>query len=146
MKAAQIGLTTLEFLKCFYDAKNYKMDMIYCVDEETEILTKRGFVFQDDLQLHDKIITLDKTGTVQWSELDEIFRKEVDMDCLEFNARNFNALVTPNHRWLLQPYRGAGEMFFRETEEMIGRYARIPKTLGNAVTVNVIREIIKKLQ
>jgi len=129
MKAAQIGLTTLEFLKCFYDAKNYKMDMIYCVDEETEILTKRGFVFQDDLQLHDKIITLDKTGTVQWSELDEIFRKEVDMDCLEFNARNFNALVTPNHRWLLQPYRGAGEMFFRETEEMIGRYARIPKTL-----------------
>jgi len=129
MKAAQVGLSTLSILKNHYDAKRRKIDIIYCVDEETEILTQRGFLKQENLQSDDVILTLSKKGTTQWSQLQEVFRKRVDMDCIEFNARNFNALVTPNHRWLLQPYRGSGAMFFRETKDMVGRYARIPKAM-----------------
>ena len=129
MKAAQVGLTTAEMLKNHFDAKQYNMDIIYCVDEETEILTKRGFVFNSGLLDNDEIVTLSESGSVQWSKMDEIFRKTVDMDCVEFDARNFNALVTANHRWLLQPYRGSGDMFFRETKDMVGKYARIPKSL-----------------
>ncbi len=131
MKPAQVGLSTLEVLKNIRDAEKQKMDIIYCVDEETEILTQRGFLRQENLQLDDVIATLSKQGRTQWSKLQEIFRKDVDMECIEFAARNFNALVTPNHRWLLQPYRGSGQMFFRETKDMIGKHARIPKSVND---------------
>jgi len=129
MKAAQVGLSTASILKNHYDAKRRKIDIIYCVDKETEALTQRGFLKQENLQSNDIILTLSKQGTAQWSPLQEVFRKDVDMDCIEFEARNFSALVTPNHRWLLQPYRGNGNMFFRETRDMIGKYARIPKSV-----------------
>uniref|UniRef100_A0A6H1ZQB4 Putative terminase n=1 Tax=viral metagenome TaxID=1070528 RepID=A0A6H1ZQB4_9ZZZZ len=131
MKAAQVGMSTCQILKNHRDAKRYKMDIIYCVDEETEILTQRGFLRQENLKSNDIILTLSKKGKTQWSPLQEIFRKEVAMECIEFNARNFNAVVTPNHRWLLQPYRGSGQMFFRETKDMIGKYARIPKSVDD---------------
>ena len=134
MKAAQVGLTTSEMLKNHFDAKVHKMDIIYCVDEKTEILTKRGFLYQNELTEKDKILTLSIKGKSQWSRLKEIFRKEVNMECIEFKARNFNAIITPNHRWLLQPYRGTGKMFFRETKDMIGKYARIPKSVEIGAT------------
>jgi len=131
MKAAQVGMSTCQILKNHRDAKNHKMDIIYCVDEETEILTQRGFLFNQDLTDDDYILTMSVEGKVAWLHPEYVFRKEVDMDCTLFEARNFNALVTPNHRWLLQPYRGSGSMFFRETKDMVGKYARIPKVVND---------------
>lgn len=137
MKAAQVGMTTCEFLKNHYDAKHFKMDIIYCVDDQTEILTQRGFLYQNELKDDDIILTIDKNYNSQWSDLQEVFRKEVDIECAEFDTRNFNALVTLNHRWLLQPYRGNKPMFFRETKDMVGRYAKIPKCVyKGGTTIN----------
>lgn len=45
MKAAQVGLTTLEFVKSFYDAKQYKMDIIYTLPTENDMRIMVGGKF-----------------------------------------------------------------------------------------------------
>ncbi len=42
MKAAQVGLTTAEILKNHYDAKHYKMDIIYTLPTDTDVKVMVG--------------------------------------------------------------------------------------------------------
>ena len=126
IKGAQVGLSTLEVIKNFYDAYKNTMDIIYCADEKTEVMTRRGFLYQHEVLDTDEILTLGLDNVTRWTKPDFVFRKEVDMECIEFNQRNFNALVTKDHRWLVKQYQG-DELYFTDTQSMVGKYLKIPK-------------------
>lgn len=73
----------------------------YCVDETTDTLTKRGWVSGDDLKETDEILSYDSaSGNLVWSTINSIYRNEYDGDMFRMTARGFDALVTPNHKWV----------------------------------------------
>jgi len=47
-------------IKSLYIAKHKRMNIIYCVDKETEILTRRGFLKQEDLNIQDEVLSIDE--------------------------------------------------------------------------------------
>ncbi len=99
-KAAQVGFSTMAILKTIYAAVKRKYNVIYCVDEETELLTSIGWKRYDQLRLGQRILVLDMNkGKSRWARVKEIFKKQVDDELLSFEGRNFSALTTKDHRW-----------------------------------------------
>ena len=71
----------------------------YCVDDTTEALTQRGWVNQSDLSENDKILSFDGDSLV-WSDVISIYRGQYDGNMFRMTAVGFDALVTPNHKWV----------------------------------------------
>jgi hypothetical protein len=74
----------------------------YCVDGQTEALTKRGWVFGEDLTEDDIILSVDPLdGVSKWSKVKSIYRdKNYDGMMHYLTNKNINALVTPGHKFL----------------------------------------------
>jgi hypothetical protein len=129
MKAAQVGYSTLANIKPFFLMEKRKMDVIYCVDLETEALTKRGFVSGRDITEDDEIMTLGLDGIARWHKVQEIFRKKVTTTMYRYKARNFDAVATEDHRWIVQDARG--KMSFVESKDLHKKTLFIPKRIPN---------------
>lgn len=126
-KPAQIGATTAQIFKTFWGMKRWGLDSIYCVDKETKCLTKRGFKYYHELKQDDLLMTLNiDSGLSEWQEIDELFVKDVETTMYEFEARNFNAFVTENHRWYVHDKNKNYSVV--ETKDMHKRVQYIPKT------------------
>lgn len=134
-KCAQIGCSVIYTLKAYYASDKGRFNVIYCVDEQTEILSKRGWLKYKDLTLNDKILTLSKDdGKSRFTKVEEIFQKEVKMDLVSFEGRNFSALTTPNHRWIVRKGYGKDEsLFFDITENIHKKYYFIPKRADKVI-------------
>jgi len=127
LKAPQIGMTVLEVIKSLYVAKKLGRDIIYCVDTETEALTLRGFLSYKDLTLEDYLLTLSLNGSAHWSKVEEVFVNDVETTMYEYDARNFNAFVTENHRWIV--HNEKGEYSITTSDKLTKQNLFIPKTV-----------------
>ena len=75
----------------------------YCVDEETEMLTKRGWLRWDQVTTDDIAMSCDtKTMEMKWSPIHEIYRAPFDGNMFHLTGNGLDALVTPHHRFLTQ--------------------------------------------
>lgn len=75
-----------------------------CFDGETEILTRKGWVRFDQLELGMSVAQYDKDSTeITWTSLREgtIVRKHFKGEMVSLRRRNIDLLVTPDHRLLL---------------------------------------------
>ena len=74
-----------------------------CLDAETEALTKRGWVKGFDLTLEDEILTKNiDTGYLEWQKPTDLkFYPDYEGPLVEFKTKNFSAISTPDHRWLI---------------------------------------------
>ncbi len=131
LKAPQIGMTTINLLKTFYVAKKLHRDIVYCVDTKTEALTKRGFLSYDQITLSDELLTLSLDGKTQWSRVKEIFSKDVTTTMYDYSARNFNALTTHNHRWIV--HNKKGDYRITTSEKLHKENYFIPKIITNDI-------------
>lgn len=95
----------------------------YCVDEETELLSRRGWLRHNEAKEGDFIWTL-KDGRGEWAEVEEVFAAPYEGPMIRMTGRSMSALVTPNHRWLV--HRN-GRWYWRETTELAGD-DRLPLT------------------
>lgn len=70
-----------------------------CVDEETELLTKRGWLKYHEIKKEDLIYSFDdiKEKGV-WSSINNIIIKDYDEDLIELKGTQCDMLMTPNHR------------------------------------------------
>lgn len=69
-----------------------------CFDDETEILTKRGWLLFKDLRQEDWAATMTKQGHIfQWQQPDEITALDYKGAMYHFKARTLDLRVTPNH-------------------------------------------------
>ena len=76
----------------------------YCLDETTEILTRRGWLTHDELTNDDQCLGIDPvTQEIKWQEVESIHRFEHDGTLVHWqNSHGFDALGTANHRWLME--------------------------------------------
>lgn len=82
-----------------YEAKG-KTAEYYCADTETEVLSKRGWLKHDQLNVGDTIYTVNiDTGFAEWQDVNEVFAKHYDGNLVSMESRHISAFVTPNHRW-----------------------------------------------
>lgn len=74
---------------------------LYCVDDQTEALTARGWVSGEDLREDDTILSMRPDGVLAWSSISSIFRKQYKGKMHRLTKNNIDALVTPNHKFSL---------------------------------------------
>lgn len=73
-----------------------------CVDEKTEILTNRGWKKYNTILMSDKVQTYNiEKDRMEWKPLTGFYLNEYSGKMVELNIRSFNALVTPEHKWVV---------------------------------------------
>lgn len=74
----------------------------YCVDEQTEALTQRGWLKYNEISKNDVILSYDiKTNNLTWSKIEDIFINEkYDGKMHKLTNQGLDALVTPGHRFV----------------------------------------------
>jgi len=74
----------------------------WCKDDQTEILTQRGWLRQDQLRIGDMALTLQQSGLSEWQPVLDIYRADViDEPMLSMEAASHSSLSTAGHRWLV---------------------------------------------
>lgn len=72
----------------------------YCVDTETEALTKRGWLNHAQITTDDTILSMDpETGDLVWSPVREVFRKKFTGKMFHLTVAGMDALVTWGHKF-----------------------------------------------
>lgn len=73
----------------------------YCVDQETEALTQRGWVKGEDLRMTDLVVSAKQDGELTWSPVEAIYLDEYQGPMYRVKSRGIDALVTPGHKFVL---------------------------------------------
>ncbi|WP_051072975.1 N-acetylmuramoyl-L-alanine amidase [Nocardiopsis valliformis] len=77
------------------------VDIGYCVDEETEILTEDGWRAFRDIEVGDTVLTLDhEAGVSQWQPLQAVnVFPAMPRELIKMEGREHSSLTTAQHRW-----------------------------------------------
>lgn len=80
------------------------LDIQFCADEETEILTVEGWKRHDELRVGEHVLTLNHdTGLAEWQPTDAVNVFDVvDQEMLSMEGKAHSSLTTLNHRWLVE--------------------------------------------
>lgn len=113
-----------------YDHKKYKavwmgMDVGFCVDTETEIFTRRGWLNWDEVKEGDETLAINPdTGASEWSPITGIYREAFEsVPMVKIQGQAFSAMTTPHHRWLT--CNGSGNWKWEQTRTLKSKQ-RIP--------------------
>lgn len=80
----------------------------FCYDEKTEVLTSRGWLGFDKIDIdNDLIATVSDVGVLEYHAPSNVVWERYEGEMIKFSGRSFNLLVTPNHR-MYAARRGAG--------------------------------------
>jgi hypothetical protein len=87
----QVGTKRLQFVLAYY-----------CYSDDTEVLTKRGWLkFQETNETDDFATRQIQTGIFEWQKAYDTFYKHYDGEMIHFKGQSLDLLVTPNHRMLV---------------------------------------------
>lgn len=79
-------------------------DIEGCYSDDTEVLTKRGWLHHGQVTLSDDVACFDPvTSAVVYHQPSNILRKEFDGDLFHFKGYGYDLAVTPQHRMLVKP-------------------------------------------
>src|SRR5574343_673803 len=72
-----------------------------CYDDQTEVLTDRGWILFKDLTYSDNIAAIDKLNrTINWETPIYIYKNNYTGTMYYFESSHINFCVTPKHRFL----------------------------------------------
>lgn len=75
----------------------------WCADEETEVLTRRGWLRFDEVEPGDEAWSIDpETREASWGLVADVYRKHRRRTMVRLSAQTHDSLTTPDHRWLTQ--------------------------------------------
>lgn len=106
---------------------------VFCVDDQTEALTRRGWKKHSEITTDDEVLGIDSTTkVVEWQPVLSMHRFDYEGDLVHWtNSHGFDALTTPNHRWLTAHRDSDGYSHFdapgrfMTTEELSGSNKQI---------------------
>jgi hypothetical protein len=112
---------------------------VYCVSADTQALTKEGWKYQQDITTDDFVLGIDPdTKEVSWQPVLSMHRFDYNGELIHWkNSYGFDALTTPNHRWLTAHRDRNGNSHFDApgrfmlTEELSGSNKQIITGGGN---------------
>lgn len=89
-------------------AQNGRVPSLYdcegCYTDDTEVLTRRGWLHHGQITLSDDVACFDpKSNDVVYLQPSHILRKEHDGEILRFKGYGYDLAVTPGHRMLVKP-------------------------------------------
>jgi len=87
--------------KDFTDAFSLFLMRKTCLDEQTEILTRRGWVGFPKLADGDEVATRSADGRFEWQKPTDHIAEPYNGDMVAFKSNSLDLLVTPDHRMLL---------------------------------------------
>ena len=94
------GLQTYEGYLSYLKSGGDNSANYWCVDEQTQIMTRRGWLMRDELGKGDFIYTLNaKTGLAEWCKIEGKYQKQFEGKLISMEGRGFSALTTHDHRW-----------------------------------------------
>lgn len=105
----------------------------FCYDEKTRAVTNEGLKGYAELEKGDTVFSYDfGSGKVIESKVDDVFVFDYNGKMINFESRNANLLVTPNHRMLVNSLSSGDNRYvkpvFRTAEECLQRkYTVIPR-------------------
>ena len=79
-----------------------------CFDDKTEILTKNGYKFFDELNEDDLIATLAENDNIEYHNYNEYISYHYEGDMILGETTKFNFCVTPNHKMYVSMGYGTG--------------------------------------
>jgi len=103
-----------------------------CYDDNTRVLTDRGFKFFKDVDIYvDRFATLNLiTNKVEYQSASAYIGEQYSGDMYSLKSKDFDLLVTPNHNMLLfNHYKKVN--YLRKMENCPGSFAIPQNTLGN---------------
>ena len=108
----------------------------YCVDTETEILTKRGWLDYKELVSGDIAYSINpSTGLGEWKSVSEVnIFESKSRKMLKFEHQTFSSLTTLNHNWLYKDWKG--DFKFRSSSDL-REGNRIPRSASLDTTTKV---------
>lgn len=98
-----------------------------CYDAATEVLTRAGWKFWQDVRAEDQFACLDDNEVLQWHRPKTLYGFDYDGELLAFESSMIDLLVTPNHNmWVFDHDKRAPESrrwkFLRAVGLTNGRY------------------------
>lgn len=99
-----------------------------CVDDQTEALTRRGWVSGHEMLPGDEVLGLNReTGRTEWVPVDDVARYDVqDEDLVRLQGRAHSSLTTSNHRWWVTRAHDRNDLGRWRTSNEITTEDRIP--------------------
>jgi hypothetical protein len=97
----------VQAIQRFHMRDNGWLDIAYCADAETEILTKRGFLPFAELSPSDEVLTLNHfRGVAEWQGLlaINVFDRSTPRKMILMEGASHSSLTTPHHRWPVERY------------------------------------------
>lgn len=103
----------------------------WCVDTETEIMTRRGWKTLENLSLNDEVMTMNhETGQSEWQRLEDIHTFQVeDEPMMRMQSRTHSSLTTLNHKWATVTVSGVRKW---KTSANLAPSDRIPTGIPNS--------------
>jgi hypothetical protein len=80
----------------------------YCVDGDTEALTRRGWLRWLDLTTDDEVLALGPDGVARWEPVLAVNTFAGTHRMLSVGGRGHSSLTTANHRWIAERRTGRG--------------------------------------
>lgn len=82
------------------------LNSAFCVDEDTEILTREGWKDHTALTTEDEVLTLDlETDQIRWEQVERVNRFDWDGPVTRWSNERFEAITTDDHRWVVEDWR-----------------------------------------
>lgn len=79
----------------------------FCVDEQTEILTHRGWITHSSLHGGETVLSLDlQSQAICWEPAISVYRFEHAGPLTRWKSAKMDALTSFNHRWPVEAARG----------------------------------------
>jgi hypothetical protein len=104
----------------------------YCVDVETEILTKDGWLRYDQITDGAEALTLNMTTwESEWQPITHLWHGTGQHSLVLMENGSFSALTTPDHRWPIRRYYARKKEWITEfrTTERLTSACRIPRAV-----------------
>jgi glycosyltransferase involved in cell wall biosynthesis len=121
-----LGLSPEEQVAC--DVRVGASMWEFCVDESTEIFTKRGWLKWNQVRIGDETLAIDpNVNASKWSPITNLFiskSRQRDMTLMEMQC--FSSLTTQSHRWLIRNMQGNWDW---KTTDTLNTASAIPRSI-----------------
>lgn len=99
-----------------------------CFDDQTEVLTDKGWRYFKDLDQSEMILTLDKDGKAVYQHPVRYIEKPYNGEMIGIDHQTCNALMTPDHNVLFKHYRYP-EYNLERANCIFGKYGYLKKDI-----------------
>jgi len=112
-------------------------DISDCYSEDTEVLTKRGWLRHAEITLEDEVMGFDpKTDNLDWARPSRVASFDHDGEMVRFQGYGYDLLVSPNHRMVVKP--AWKDPKGTQAENGLGRPTKYPKDQWSFTTAREI--------